>query len=221
MFTEDTLKDRVVLITGGGSGLGLAMAKAAAACGARLLLCGRSNERLKNAENELALPAERIFTYSVDVRDYEGVATMVKEGIDYFGRIDALINNAAGNFYCLSEELSPGGFKTIVDIVLNGTFNCTQHFGRHAIARGGGGVVLNIVTTYTETGSSFVLPSACAKAGVYALTTSLAYEWGIYGIRLNSIAPGPFPTEGAWKRLVPDKRLEEILRQQNPLQRFG
>jgi NAD(P)-dependent dehydrogenase (short-subunit alcohol dehydrogenase family) len=131
------------------------------------------------------------------------------------------VNNAAGNFLSLAEDLSPNGFRSVVDIVLNGTFNCTQAFGKHRIALSRPGVVLNIVTTYTQCGSALVLPSACAKAGVYALTTSLAYEWATYGIRLNAIAPGPFPTEGAWARLVPGHALEETFRKRVPLGRFG
>jgi NAD(P)-dependent dehydrogenase (short-subunit alcohol dehydrogenase family) len=134
---------------------------------------------------------------------------MFQRILSEFGSLEGLVNNAAGNFLSASEDLSPNAFKAVVDIVLTGSFNCTQHFGKYLIANKRPGAVLSIVTTYTETGSAFVLPSACAKAGVYAMTTSLAAEWGIYGIRLNAIAPGLFPTEGAWSRLMPDPTLIE------------
>ncbi|NDC36911.1 MAG: SDR family oxidoreductase, partial [Proteobacteria bacterium] len=138
-----------------------------------------------------------------------------------FGLPNCLVNNAAGNFLCPSEDLSANAFRIVIDIVLQGSFNCTSNFGKRLIEQKLPGSVLNIVTTYTEVGSSFVLPSACAKAGVYAMTTSLAYEWATYGIRLNAIAPGPFPTKGAWDRLVPDKNLEETFKSRVPMGRFG
>jgi NAD(P)-dependent dehydrogenase (short-subunit alcohol dehydrogenase family) len=161
-----------------------------------------------------------------DVRDYAAVGRMLERIETDLGPLTGLVNNAAGNFLSASEDLSPGGFKAVIDIVLHGAFNCTQQAGKRWIDTGRKGAVLNIVTTYTETGCAFVLPSACAKAGVYALTTSLAYEWGTYGIRLNSIAPGPFPTEGAWSRLVPPAAANGAdynteWQQRLPLGRFG
>jgi len=136
--------------------------------------------------------------------------------------MDGLVNNAAGNFLAASEDLSPGGFKAIIDIVLHGSFNCTHAFGNYLIDNDRKGNVLSIVTTYAEdTGSAFVLPSACAKSGVLTMTRSLAYEWATYGIRLNAIAPGPFPTKGAWTRLVPDENFEEKFLAKVPMDRYG
>src|SRR5216684_3626239 len=135
-------------------------------------------------------------------------------------RVDGLVNSAAGNFLAASEDLSPNGFKAVVDIVLNGTFHCTSAFGKKMIA-GGKGAIVNIVTTYAWTGSAFVLPSACAKAGVLAMTRSLAVEWAAYGIRVNAIAPGPVPTEGAFSRLMPDPQMTDMAKNRVPLKRFG
>jgi len=157
----------------------------------------------------------------VDVRDYDGVGEMISRVVNEFGSLDGLVNNAAGNFYSPSEDLSPNGFKAIVDIVLHGTFNCSQHFGKYLIREKRPGSILNIVTTYTQTGSAFVLPSAAAKAGVEAMTKTLAYEWAVYNIRVNAIAPGPFPTKGAWSRLMPDPKLEKIYLQKLPTHRYG
>jgi len=160
--------------------------------------------------------------YSVDVREYETVGEMFEQIISDFGKITGLVNNAAGNFLSASEDLSPGGFKAIVDIVLHGSFNCTHHFGNYLIKKKKKGNILNIVTTYAEdAGSAFVLPSACSKAGVLAMTRSLAYEWGTYGIRVNAIAPGPFPTEGAWTRLFPTKKFEKKYLEKIPAGRYG
>jgi len=220
MFAADLLQGRGVLITGGGSGLGLALAKRCAALGARVAICGRSEDRLTAAAATITSP-HPVRTFAVDVRDYDRVGEMIRElSEDGFG-LDTLVNNAAGNFYCTAEDLSPGGFKSVVDIVLHGTFNCSTHFGRRLIERRTGGAIVNIVTTYTQTGSAFVLPSACAKAGVQAMTSTLAFEWAEYGIRVNSIAPGPIPTEGAWQRLIPGKDFEAMYRERQPLKRFG
>jgi NAD(P)-dependent dehydrogenase (short-subunit alcohol dehydrogenase family) len=222
MFTTDTLSNKSILITGGGSGLGLAMAKRFVELGARVAICGRTEEKLKNAAKEISSDASKVLTHVVDIRDYEKVGEMFKRIIDELGSLDGLVNNAAGNFLSASEDLSPNAFRAVVDIVLTGSFNCTQHFGKYLIESKRTGNVLSIVTTYTETGSAFVLPSACAKAGVYAMTTSLATEWGMYGIRLNAIAPGLFPTEGAWSRLMPgDSSLIEKYKAKVPLGRFG
>ncbi|MCB0310588.1 MAG: SDR family oxidoreductase [Bdellovibrionales bacterium] len=221
MFSTDTLKDKKILVTGGGSGLGFGIARGCAALGATVAICGRTEEKLLRAVQQITDAGGRAVCRVVDVRDYEAVGLMIDSLQKELGPLDSLVNNAAGNFYCTSEDLSPGGFKAVVDIVLHGTFNCTQHFGKHAIASGISGSILNIVTTYTETGSAFVLPSACAKAGVAALTTSLAFEWAEYNIRVNAIAPGPFPTPGAWKRLMPDKNLETEFEKLQPMKRFG
>jgi NAD(P)-dependent dehydrogenase (short-subunit alcohol dehydrogenase family) len=155
------------------------------------------------------------------VRDYQAVEKMMADIIAQVGLPHILVNNAAGNFLAATEDLSPGGFDAVVRIVLYGTFNCTQILAKHWIAQKVPGTVLNIVTTYASNGSAFVVPSACAKAGVLAMTRSLAVEWGTYGIRLNAIAPGPFPTEGAWKRLFPNADFGEQYKKRIPLGRFG
>lgn len=224
MFTEDTLAGETILITGGGSGLGLAMAKKFASLGSNIAVCGRTEEKLQKAVKEIEEASnDRSAKYYVaDVRDYDRIEDMIGEIISDFGAMTGLVNNAAGNFLSASEDLSPGGFKAVVDIVLHGSFNCTHVFGNYLIDEGMEGNILNMVTTYSEsTGSAFVLPSACGKAGVLTMTRSLAYEWATYGIRLNAIAPGPFPTRGAWERLVPDKSAEERFLSKIPAGRYG
>jgi len=224
MFTPDTLNNQTILITGGGSGLGLAMARKFVSLGADIAICGRTEKKLSDALDELReLNSERnLKYYTTDVRDHEGVKKMMGEIINDFGSLEGLVNNAAGNFLSASEDLSPGGFKSVVDIVLHGSFNCTHTFGNYLIDNKKKGNILNIVTTYAEgSGSAFVLPSACAKAGVLAMTRSLAYEWAVYGIRQNAIAPGPFPTEGAWTRLIPSKKYEKKFLEKIPLGRYG
>ena len=222
MFSSDTLKDKSILVTGGGSGLGLAMATRFAELGANVAICGRTEEKLQKAVGQIKKAGSKKATYRVaDVRDYAAVGEMIKALAEAFGELNGLVNNAAGNFYCPSEDLTPNGFKSVVDIVLHGAFNCSQQFGKYLIDNKKGGEILNIVTTYTETGSAFVLPSACAKAGVYAMTNTLAFEWATYNIRVNSIAPGPFPTEGAWKRLMPNPEVEKHYLRRQPTGRYG
>jgi len=223
MFTSDTLQDQTILITGGGSGLGLEMAKKFASLGANIAICGRTVSKLENASEDIADQGDgQVEIYECDVRDYDRVKEMIGEIVNNFGAMDGLVNNAAGNFLAASEDLSPGGFKAIIDIVLHGSFNCTHAFGNYLIDNDRKGNVLSIVTTYAEdTGSAFVLPSACAKSGVLTMTRSLAYEWATYGIRLNAIAPGPFPTKGAWTRLVPDENFEEKFLAKVPMDRYG
>lgn len=223
MFTDDTLSGKTILITGGGSGLGLAMAKGFVEAGANVAICGRTEEKLIKAVAEINAVREtaEVHHYVCDVRDHAAVQGMFDAAVKDFGSLEGLVNNAAGNFLSASEDLTPGGFKAIVDIVLHGSFNCTHVFGNYLIDNNLKGSILNIVTTYAEIGSAFVLPSACAKAGVLAMTKSLAYEWAEYGIRVNAIAPGPFPTEGAWSRLVPDKKAEELFINKIPAKRYG
>ncbi len=222
MFNKDTLKNETILITGGGSGLGLSMAKKFAELGANIAICGRKEKKLMDASEILKEHGTEVRFYTCDVRDYERVGEMFDSIIKHFGNLSGLVNNAAGNFLSASEDLSPGGFKAVVDIVLYGSFNCTHHFGNYLIDNKRKGNILNIVTTYAEdAGSAFVLPSACGKAGVLAMTRSLAYEWGTYGIRVNAIAPGPFPTEGAWTRLFPTKKFENKYLGKIPAGRYG
>ena len=219
MFKAGLLDGKTIVVTGGGSGLGKAMATAFAELGARLVLIGRKPERLEAAAAEMGT-SERILTIPLDVRDAAAVDAGVARGIERFGRIDGLVNNAAGNFLCPTEQLSPNGFNAIVGTVLYGTFNCTLAVGKQMIAAGGG-VILNIITNYAETGASFAIPSAVAKAGVLNLTRSLAVEWAKYKIRINAIAPGPIPTEGAWNALMPDPDLQQAVLNGIPTKRFG
>ncbi|HYA97230.1 MAG TPA: SDR family oxidoreductase [Methylomirabilota bacterium] len=223
MFTQDTLKGRAIFLTGGGTGLGKSMALRFAELGARMFLVGRREAPLIETCEEIHRTGGAAAFAVCDVRDFVSVEAAAKTAEEQYGTIDTVVNNAAGNFIARSERLSVNAFNSVVGIVLNGTFNCTQVFARRWIAAKLGGNVLNIVTTYaaTNSGSGFVLPSACAKAGVLAMTRSLAVEWAKYHIRLNAIAPGPFPTEGAWSRLMPSKQFEEHARDAHPMKRFG
>ena len=221
MFRDDLLAGKTVLVTGGGSGLGLSMARRFGALGANVAITGRSAERLEGAAKEIDPGGERVFTHAADVRDFAQVEAMAAAVAERFGGVDVLLNNAAGNFLSATEDLSPNGFNAVVQTVLNGTFHATLAVGRGMIERGQGGAILNIVTTYAWTGSAFVVPSAAAKAGVLAITRSLAVEWAAYGIRCNAIAPGPFPTEGAWNALMPTPELEAEAKARIPQGRFG
>jgi len=223
VFQPDMLKDRTIFLTGGGTGLGRSMALHFALLGARVFLVGRREDPLREVCDEIRRGGGSAAFASCDVRDYGAVETAAKLAHEQFGRVDTLINNAAGNFMARTEKLSPNAFNAVVSIVLNGTFNCTQIFAKKWIAEKQSGDILNIVTTYAAAncGSAFVVPSACAKAGVLAMTRSLAVEWAKYHIRLNAIAPGPFPTEGAWSRLMPSKQFEEHEKETHPMKRFG
>ena len=221
MFTKELLKKKIIIITGGGTGLGKSMAQRFGELGANLVITSRKLEVLEETAEELRTSGANVLPLQCDVRKPDEVEEMISRAIGEFGAVDVLVNNAAGNFISPTERLSPGGFKVIVDIVLNGTFNCTLSAGKEMI-KNDGGVILNIITTYAWTGSGYVVPSACAKAGVLAMTRSLAVEWAKYGIRTNAIAPGPFPTEGAWKRLVvPGLGIEKKMKKRIPLKRFG
>jgi NAD(P)-dependent dehydrogenase (short-subunit alcohol dehydrogenase family) len=223
MFQSDLLKGRAIFLTGGGSGLGRSMAIAFSKLGARMFLVGRREEPLKETCVEIHRQGGAAAFTTCDVREYSAVETAFAAAEEQFGEMDSLVNNAAGNFMARTEKLSPNAFSSVVGIVLHGTFNCTQAFAKRRIPRKLGGNVLNITTTYAAAscGSGFVVPSACAKAGVLALTTSLAVEWAKYRIRVNAIAPGPFPTEGAWSRLMPSKQFEEHAINKHPMKRFG
>ena len=221
MFTKELLKKKIIIITGGGTGLGKSMAQRFGELGANLVITSRKLEVLEETAEELRTSGANVLPLQCDVRKPDEVEEMISRAVGEFGAVDVLVNNAAGNFISPTERLSPGGFKVIVDIVLNGSFNCTLSAGKEMI-KNDGGVILNIITTYAWTGSGYVVPSACAKAGVLAMTRSLAVEWAKYGIRTNAIAPGPFPTEGAWKRLVvPGLGIEKKMKKRIPLKRFG
>lgn len=223
MFQSDLLKDRTIFITGGGTGLGRSMALRFAELGANLFLVGRREQPLEETVEAIHTNGARAAYLSADIRDFAAVESAVAAAEKEFGRVDTLVNNAAGNFIARTEKLSPNAFSVVTGIVLQGTFHCTLALGRKWIAAKQPGNILNIVTTYAaaNSGSGFVVPSACAKAGVLAMTRSLAVEWARYGIRLNAIAPGPFPTEGAWSRLLPSKELEERAKNHHPMKRFG
>lgn len=222
MFEKNLLEGKVILVTGGGTGLGRSMGERFLSLGARLAIASRNVERLETAAAEMAeSTGGEVLPVGCDVRDPESVDRMVETVFGHYGRIDVLLNNAAGNFVCPTERLSTRAVDAVLGIVLHGTFYCTLAIGKRWIAEGSGGTVLNIVTTYAETGSGFVVPSAAAKAGVLAMTRSLAVEWAKYKIRMNAIAPGPFPTEGAWKRLLPSEELAEKLLKRIPMGRVG
>jgi len=224
MLRVNALKGKTYVVTGGGSGLGKSMTRYLLELGAKVVITSRNLDKLKNTakalENETG---SEVLALQCDVRDYNAVCEMRDESIKHFGRIDGLINNAAGNFISPTERLSANAFDTIIDIVLKGSKNCTLAFGKKWIElKEKQKVVLNIVTTYAWTGSAYVVPSATAKAGVLAMTRSLAVEWAKYGIRFNAIAPGPFPTKGAWDRLLPGDLKEKFdLSKKVPLKRVG
>ncbi len=224
MLRDDALKGKTIVVTGGGSGLGRSMTKYFLELGAKVAITSRDLEKLQNTAKELETETGgNCLAVQCDVRHYEEVETMLKTVVDNFGQVDVLLNNAAGNFISPTERLSANAFDTIIDIVLKGTKNCTLAFGKHWIdTKQQNTSILNIVTTYAWTGSAYVVPSATAKAGVLAMTRSLAVEWAKYGIRSNAIAPGPFPTKGAWDRLLPgDLRDKFDLAKKVPLKRVG
>ncbi|CAH0336702.1 putative 2,4-dienoyl-CoA reductase [Flavobacterium sp. CECT 9288] len=224
MLRDDALQGKVIVVTGGGSGLGKAMTKYFLELGAKVAISSRDIEKLKNTAAELEQETGgTCLPIQCDVRHYEEVENMLQEVLKTFEKVDVLLNNAAGNFISPTERLSSNAFDTVIDIVLKGTKNCTLAFGKHWIdTKQASSTVLNIVTTYAWTGSAYVVPSATAKAGVLAMTRSLAVEWAKYGIRTNAIAPGPFPTKGAWDRLLPGDLAEKFdMAKKVPLKRVG
>jgi len=221
MFQKDLLQGKRILVTGGGTGLGKSMSHRFLELGAEVAICGRRKAVLEETAAELMQQTGgKVTTHPVDIRVAQAVDDMVEE-IWRGGPLDALVNNAAGNFISRTEDLSPRGFDAITNIVLHGTFYVTQACGKRWLDGGHKGNVISIITTWVRTGSPYVVPSAMAKSGVAAMTKSLAVEWGPRGIRLNAIAPGPFPTEGAWARLSPDPKSTERDMDTIPMRRVG
>jgi len=230
MLRDDALIGKTIIVTGGGTGLGRAMSTYFLKLGANVVITSRKMDVLEKTAREMQEEAStngkelksKVLAVQCDVRKPEEVDEVLKKTIENFGRVDGLLNNAAGNFISPTERLSPNAFSTIIDIVLKGTANCTMAIGKHWIKEKQPGTILNIVTTYAFTGSGYVVPSACAKGGVLAMTRSLAAEWGKYGIRNNAIAPGPFPTKGAWDRLLPGDMAKKFdVKNRVPLKRVG
>lgn len=223
MLPSDTFKDKSILITGGGTGLGKSMGKHILELGGKIIITSRRNEVIEETANEFnKLYPNSALHVAGDVRNIEDVENVINTGFEKFGSIDMLINNAAGNFISPTERLSANAFSVIIDIVLKGTCNYTLTLGKKWIDNKIEGTILNIATTYAMTGSGYVIPSAAAKGGVLTLTRSIAAEWAKYNIRCNAVAPGPFPTEGAWSRLVPPGFSKFMdLKKRVPLKRVG
>ncbi|MFC3561709.1 SDR family oxidoreductase [Pedobacter jamesrossensis] len=223
MLRDGSLEGKTIVITGGGTGLGKAMGLYFLKLGANLVITSRKQDVLQKTADEMEeKTGGKVLALACDVREIEQVENVLAKTIERFGQVDGLVNNAAGNFISPTERLSANAFSSIIDIVLKGTVNCTLTFGKHWIKEKQQAAVLNIITTYAFTGSAYVVPSACAKGGVLALTRSLAVEWGKYGIRTNAIAPGPFPTKGAWERLLPGDLAKKFdFKNRVPLKRVG
>ncbi len=212
MLRDGALEGKVILVTGGGTGLGKSMCQYFSELGAKLVITSRRQEVLDATAAEITeATGNEVLAISGDVRNYEDVERVIQTAYDKFGQVDVLVNNAAGNFVSPTERLSANAFNSVIGIVLMGSVNYTLALGKRWIADKHKGSVLSVVTTYAWTGSGYVVPSACAKSGVLAMTRSLAAEWGHkYGIRLNAVAPGPFPTKGAWDRLLPGDLKEKF-----------
>jgi len=223
MLRDDALQGKTIIVTGGGTGLGKAMSTYFLQLGANVVITSRKLEVLQKTAAEMeAETGGKVLALQCDVRNYDEVEAMLNHSIEKFGQVDALLNNAAGNFISPTERLSANAFSTIIDIVLKGSVNCSLALGKYWIDKKIAGTILNIVTTYAFTGSAYVVPSACAKGGVLAMTRSLAVEWGRHGIRTNAIAPGPFPTKGAWERLLPGEMASKFdFKNRVPLKRVG
>ena len=221
MFIPNLLKGQVAIVTGGGTGLGLAIAKRLGGLGARIVIGSRNSENLEKGSAELRHAGLDPLTVQVDVRNPEQVDEMVQRTIRHFGRIDILVNNAAGNFLVKAEELSPNGWNAVIGIVLNGSFYCSRAVGQHMIARGGGGSIVSILANYVWTGSAGTVHSAAAKAGVMSMTQTLAVEWAKHQIRVNAVAPGPIESPGAAKQLWNTPEAVQRITDMVPLKRWG
>lgn len=224
MLPPNTFEGKVAVVTGGGTGIGLAIATKIAALGGRVVIASRSREHLEPAAEAIRKEAGRedaAWFHEVDVRNPDTVETLASAVVERMGRVDLLVNNAAGNFIAKAEELTPNGWNAVIGIVLNGTFYCSSAFGKRMIAQGDGGAILNVIANYAWTGAPGVVHSASAKAGVFAMTQTLAVEWARHKIRVNAIAPGPVHTEGASEKLFPNEQVQEGIRQTIPLRRFA
>lgn len=223
MLQPGSLKNKTIIVTGGGTGLGRSMGKYFLELGANLVITSRKHEVIGRTASELSQETGgKVLAVPCDVRKYEEIENVIRTAEAEFGAITGVVNNAAGNFISPTERLSHRAFDIVVDIVLKGSYYTTLAAGKNWIAKKQPGTFLNIVTTYAWTGSGYVVPSACGKAGVLALTRSLAVEWAKYNIRSNAIAPGPFPTEGAWSRLLPGELVKKFdPAQRVPLKRVG
>jgi NAD(P)-dependent dehydrogenase (short-subunit alcohol dehydrogenase family) len=223
MLPDNTFENRVAIITGGATGIGNAIARKIARLGGRVIIASRKEENLSKAVEEMRSEtgrAEAANYHVLDVRDAEAVEAMAAKVEADFGRIDILVNNAAGNFIVQADQLSVNGWNSVIGIVLNGSFYCTSAVGKRMIAKGGG-AMLNVIANYAWTGGAGVIHSAAAKAGVLAMTRTLAVEWARHKIRVNAIAPGPVDTPGAAERLFPDPMIMEGIRKTIPLRRFA
>ena len=221
MFAKELFKDRVAVVTGGGTGLGLAIAKRLGELGARVTIASRNSENLEQGSAELRHAGLDPLCVQLDVRNPEQVDEMVQRVLRHFGRIDVLVNNAAGNFICRAEDLSPNGWNAVINIVLNGSFYCSRAVGRHMIARGKGGAIVSVLANYVWTGSAGTVHSAAAKAGVLSMTQTLAVEWARHRIRVNAVAPGPIESPGAAKQLWNTPEAVEKITRMVPLERWG
>lgn len=221
MFIESLFRNQVALVTGGGTGLGLAIAERLGSLGARVVIASRRREHLDAGRATLESRGIEVEAVTVDIRHPDQVDAMVEQALARFGRIDVVVNNAAGNFICRAEDLSPNGWNAVISIVLNGSFYVSRAVGRHMIARGGGGAIVSILANYAWTGSAGTIHSASAKAGVMAMTQTLAVEWAPHGVRVNAVAPGPIESPGAAKQLWNTPESIDAITNGVPLGRWG